>query len=280
MKTANIKQTLVDTHARLVSISDSPRLDAELLLAKALNCSRTTLYTWPERVVTPEQQESLHALIAQRLSGQPMAYVLGYQEFWSLKLAVNHHTLIPRPETEQLVELCLNHLNPKLSLDVLDMGTGCGAIALALAKEAPLWRVVGLDKSTDALKVAKENAHHLKLNNVEFVHSHWFKALGKARFDAIVSNPPYIAPDSKEIQSHVKIYEPHEALYSGQQGLMDIEHIIQNARTHLKPCGWLMIEHGYDQKTRIMHLMEQSGFTQIIDYKDINRLDRIITGRI
>lgn len=263
--------------ARLTD-SPTPRLDAELLLAAALGKPRSFLHTWPERVVSSEVAERYASYLARRRSGEPVAYILGHQGFWSLDLEVAPDTLIPRPDTELLVETALALL-PATPAEVLDLGTGTGAIALALACERLGWKVTGVDRISAAVELAERNRARLKLTNARFVESHWFSALGDQRFALIVSNPPYIpAQDPHLVQGDVR-FEPSSALVAGVDGLDDIRQIINDAPQHLLPGGWLLLEHGYDQAPAVRELLAKHGFQSVDSRCDLGGHERISLGQ-
>lgn len=258
--------------------SPSARLDAELLLAAALGKPRSFLRTWPERVVSREAHDLFDSFIARRLAGEPVAYILGRQGFWSLDLEVAPHTLIPRPDTELLVETALALL-PASPARVLDLGSGTGAIALAMACERLSWQVLGVDRIPEAVALAQRNRERLRLGNVDFKASHWFSALAGQRFALIVSNPPYIpGSDPHLIQGDVR-FEPSSALVSGHDGLDDIRLIIAQAPDYLENGGWLMLEHGYDQADAVRDLLLSRGFTAVESRRDLGGHERISLGR-
>ncbi|BCG26959.1 release factor glutamine methyltransferase [Pseudomonas tohonis] len=259
--------------------SPSARLDAELLLAAALGKPRSFLHTWPERVVSGEAAELYASYLARRRNGEPVAYILGRQGFWSLDLEVAPHTLIPRPDTELLVETALA-LVPAAPARVLDLGTGSGAIVLALACERPLWRLIGVDRIDDAVALAERNRVRLQLDNVEFRESHWFSTLGAERFDLIVSNPPYIAARDPHLDEGDVRFEPSSALVSGADGLDDIRLIVSAAPAHLNAGGWLLLEHGYDQAAAVRELLARQGFEAVESRRDLGGHDRISLGRL
>lgn len=255
---------------------DSPKLDAEVLLGFVLGQSRTYLYTWPERELSATQQSLLEELVARRASGTPVAYLVGEREFWSLPLQVNEHTLIPRPETELLVEQALARL-PR-SGRALDLGTGTGAIALALVSERPDAEIWAVDASREALKVARANVERLGLP-VQLVHSDWFAQLSGQRFHLIVSNPPYIAEADPHLGQGDVRFEPLTALASGRDGLADIRQIVARAPAHLHPGGWLLFEHGYDQGAPVRELLTRAGFSSVETVQDYGGNDRVTLGQ-
>jgi len=258
--------------------SDTAQLDVELLLAAALGKPRSYLRTWPERELDAEQLQRFRAAIARRQRGEPVAYILGQQGFWSLDLEVAPHTLIPRPDTELLVETALELL-PHHPIAALDLGTGTGAIALALASERPGWTVIGVDRVPEAVALAERNRLRLKLSNASFRPSHWFGAVAAQRFALIVSNPPYIRADDHHLGEGDVRFEPASALVSGQDGLDDIRLIIQHAPAHLVAGGWLLLEHGFDQAAAVRELLAAQGFDAIESRRDLGGHERISLGR-
>jgi release factor glutamine methyltransferase len=258
--------------------SPSARLDAELLLAAALGKPRSFLRTWPERVVTHEAHDLYDRYLARRVAGEPVAYILGRQGFWSLDLEVAPHTLIPRPDTELLVETALALL-PASPSRVLDLGTGTGAIALALACERLSWQVLGVDRIPEAVALAERNRERLRLANVAFRASHWFSAVEGERFALIVSNPPYIPSTDPHLKQGDVRFEPSSALVSGQDGLDDIRLIIDQAPNHLENGGWLMLEHGFDQPDAVRDLLLSRGFSAVESRRDLGGHERISLGR-
>jgi release factor glutamine methyltransferase len=258
--------------------SPTPRLDAELLLAQALGKSRGYLHTWPERELEASQHERYQAALARRRSGEPVAYILGRQGFWSLDLDVASHTLIPRPDTELLVETALALL-PATPLQVLDLGTGTGAIALALACERPAWQVTGVDRVPEAVALAQGNGIRLQLANALFAESCWFSALAGQRFQLIVSNPPYIAAADPHLSQGDVRFEPSSALVAGIDGLDDIRLIIEQAPEHLLAGGWLLLEHGFDQAEAVRELLVQRGFATVESRRDLGGHQRISLGQ-
>ncbi|MGE8501128.1 MAG: peptide chain release factor N(5)-glutamine methyltransferase [Pseudomonas sp.] len=258
--------------------SPTPRLDAELLLAATLGKPRSYLRTWPERELDAAQQAQFDAFMQRRRNGEPVAYILGRQGFWSLDLEVAPHTLIPRPDTELLVETALELL-PATPLAVLDLGTGTGAIALALASERPAWQVTGVDRVEDAVALAERNRQRLKLDNASFVQSHWFSALAGQRYGLILSNPPYIRADDHHLDQGDVRFEPSSALVAGSDGLDDIRAIIRCAPSHLLSGGWLLLEHGFDQAEAVRALLVAGGFAEVHSRRDLGGHERISLGR-
>ena len=261
---------------------DSPtaRLDAELLLAFVLDKPRSYLYTWPDKIVSESNVARYMALLARRLQGEPVAYLLGRQGFWTLDLQVAEHTLIPRADTELLVEAVLHLADAQSALRVLDLGTGSGALALALASERAQWTVTGVDRIESAVALAQSNQRQLQLSNVQFLHSHWFSALADQRYDLIVSNPPYIADNDPHLQQGDVRFEPLSALISGPDGLDDLRLIIAQAPTYLVADGWLLLEHGFDQAVAVRALLQQAGFIEVSSQRDLAGHERISLGRL
>jgi len=258
--------------------SPTARLDAELLLAAVLGKPRSYLRTWPEHEPGAEQLAAFAALLERRRMGEPVAYILGHQGFWSLDLEVAPHTLIPRPDTELLVETALQ-LAPATPQRVLDLGTGSGAIALALASERGGWQVIGVDRIAEAVALAERNRQRLKLGNAEFRQSSWFDGLAGERFGLILSNPPYIAADDRHLGEGDVRFEPLSALVAGVDGLDDIRQIIAQAPRHLQAGGWLLLEHGYDQAEAVRELLAAAGFTAVDSRRDLGGHQRISLGR-
>ena len=261
---------------------DSPtaQLDAELLLAFVLEKPRSYLYTWPDKTVTEAQVAAFMTLLERRQRGEPVAYLLGRQGFWTLDLQVAKHTLIPRADTELLVESALQLADASSTLKVLDLGTGTGALALALASERPLWAVTGVDRIESAVALAQNNQRQLQLANGEFLSSHWFSALTAQRYDLIVSNPPYIADNDPHLQQGDVRFEPLSALVSGPDGLDDIRLIIAQAPSYLTANGWLLLEHGFDQASAVRELLQQAGFIDVSSQRDLSGHQRISLGRL
>lgn len=255
------------------------RVDAEWLLAHVLDKSRSWLIAHADDELDEAHARQFAALVDRRAAGEPVAYLTGRRGFWSLELGVTPATLIPRPETELLVELALERLAPDQSTRVLDLGTGSGAIALALASERPQAHVTATDASIDALAVAQRNAQRHNIMNVSFVHGDWFAPLKDQRFDIIVSNPPYIACDDPHLRQGDLRHEPLSALVSGADGLDDIRRIVHAASSHLMHNGWLMFEHGWNQGNAARVLLCSMGFVEVFTARDIEERDRVSGGK-
>ncbi|MYM63217.1 peptide chain release factor N(5)-glutamine methyltransferase [Pseudomaricurvus sp. HS19] len=270
-----IKQLL--RHAQATIDSDSPRLDAEVLLAHVLQKDRTYLFTWPEKTLTEEQAEQFQALLQQRQQGLPVAHLIGQREFWGLPLAVDNSTLIPRPDTETLVEVALQLPLPD-NTRALDLGTGTGAIALALASEKPSWTLLGVDRSPEAVALAQHNAAALGLGNATLRQSDWFSAVTGQNFDLIVSNPPYIDEDDPHLAEGDVRFEPQTALVAANHGLADLELIVGCAPDFLGAGGWLLLEHGYQQGGAVRELLRARGFEQVATHRDLGDQERVSLG--
>ncbi|MCU1761335.1 peptide chain release factor N(5)-glutamine methyltransferase [Pseudomonas sp. 14P_8.1_Bac3] len=273
--------TIIASVLRAADLPDSPtaRLDAELLLAAALGKSRSFLHTWPERIVPSDAALKFGEYLQRRRGGEPVAYILGQQGFWKLDLEVAPHTLIPRPDTELLVEAALELL-PATPAKVLDLGTGSGAIALALASERPAWNVTAVDRVIEAVALAERNRQRLHLHNASVLNSHWFSALEGQRFQLIISNPPYIASADPHLAEGDVRFEPVSALVAGVDGLDDLRLIVAQAPDHLEAGGWLMLEHGYDQAAAVRDLLQARGFDDVHSRTDLGGHQRISLGRL
>lgn len=252
--------------------SDTALLDAQVLLAFVLGKETIYLMTWPERVLHNTQLESFKSLVKKRCQGHPIAHLTGTREFWSLPLKVNSSTLIPRPDTEVLVEVALEKV--KQNAHILDLGTGTGAIILALASELKSANCVGVDYSHDTVSLANQNLQSLHLNNVQIIQSDWFSNV-QGRFDLIVSNPPYIDEDDIHLKQGDVRFEPLSALVAKDNGLADIRHITQQARTFLNIDGYLMFEHGFDQAKQVQGILADSGYRNIQSVQDYAGNDRV-----
>ena len=261
-------------------VSDSARLDAEVLLCFVLQQNKTWLYTWPERELNAAQQQQLQTLAGRRLNGEPVAYLTGRREFWSLSLEVTPDTLIPRPDTELLVETTLALLAGRAeeSIKLVDLGAGTGAIALALASENPSWQVLGVDRIEAAVELAQRNGQRLNIPNARFLQSDWFSTLEGERFDLIVSNPPYIEQQDPHLELGDVRFEPHSALVASDHGLNDIKHIVAASPEHLLPQGWLLLEHGYEQGAAVRGLLSERGFSEVQTRCDLAGHERVTLG--
>ena len=274
-----INHILISATQQLHAISETALLDAQVLLAHALHVNQAYLYTWPNKTVSEEQYQQFQSMLNRRLTSEPIAYIIGQKEFWSLPFIVNSSTLIPRSETELIVEFCVNTFTSDQALKLLDLGTGCGAIAIAIASMRPNWQIVATDISNDALTTAQKNAENLQINTVQFIQSHWFKQVPLAQFDIIISNPPYIAKDDSHLNSPELAYEPMQALVSDDQGMSDLSHIIRHAQRYLASNGYLILEHGYNQSDAVSQLMSANGYTHIINQADLSGIQRVTAGR-
>ena len=264
----------------LTEISPSPKLDVEVLLAAALGKTRTYLYTWPESKVTPDAYSLFQQYVQRRRQGEPIAYITGEKEFWSLPISVDKDVLIPRPETELLIEsvLSLYANDREQPKTVVDLGTGTGAIAIALATECPQWIIYAVDKFAAAAFLAKKNCRRLQVENIIVVQSDWLAAFGQT-VDLIVSNPPYIAADDKHLNEGGVRFEPKSALISEENGLADIGKVIGQSHQRLSAGGWLLLEHGYNQANTVLELLRNQGFSDCFVKRDISGNERVSGGR-
>ncbi|HDS5550120.1 TPA: peptide chain release factor N(5)-glutamine methyltransferase [Klebsiella aerogenes] len=271
------RQWLTQAIARL-GASDSPRRDAEILLGHVTGKARTWILAFDETVLTAEQLAELEALLARRANGEPVAHLVGQREFWSLPLFVSPATLIPRPDTECLVEQALVRL-PQTACRILDLGTGTGAIALALASERADCKVTAVDFMPDAAALAARNAAHLALNNVTVLQSDWFSALKGQRFAMIVSNPPYIDETDPHLAEGDVRFEPRTALVAADQGLADLAHIIREGRQYLLPNAYMLLEHGWRQGEAVRALFNEAGYLDVETCRDYGDNERLTLGR-
>ncbi len=269
-----LKDGLNSAIDKLKKCSDSPILDAELLLAHILKKSRSWLYTYPQQVLTQTQITAFAELIQQRIQGKPIAYILKQQGFWDLELMVNEAVLIPRPETECLVEVLLESLPQTKPIKILDLGTGSGAIALALGKSRPSFCLWATDNSAKALAVAKDNRDKHQINNVKFFKSDWYDGLPEQQFHAIVSNPPYIGRGDLYLAANVFAFEPHEALFAEHKGFADLQKIISGAKVRLLKDGLLALEHGFKQGESVRAALQKAGAKHIKTHQDYAKLER------
>jgi release factor glutamine methyltransferase len=279
---SSLAETLRNDSKRLEAAlnpnSSSARIEVQCLLQAVLQVNRAYLLTHPEQTLDAEQQVRYAALFERRLRGEPLAYILGEREFFGLTFRVTPATLIPRPDTELLVELALQRIPQRGR--ALDLGTGSGAIALAIAHARPDIEMTAVDASQEALDVARENARRLNTGNVRLLRSDWFAALQGERFDLIVSNPPYIAESDAHLAQGDLRFEPRAALTSGADGLDDIRRIVAGAKQHLNADGWLLLEHGYDQAERVRELLRQHGYAEVLSAHDLAGIERVSGGCI
>lgn len=257
---------------------DSPKRDAEILLSFVTGKSRSWLIAFDETLLSDQQLSQLDALLSRRARGEPVAHLVGEREFWSLPLRVTDATLIPRPDTELLVEQALAHL-PVSAATILDLGTGTGAIALALASERPDCQVIGVDRIAEAVELARSNAQQLNLPNARFALSHWFQQLTPQRFDIIVSNPPYIDASDHHLEQGDVRFEPRSALVAADSGLADLRTLIEQAADWLQPGGWLLLEHGWQQDQAVRDMMRQHGYRAVETVNDYGGNPRVTLGQ-
>jgi release factor glutamine methyltransferase len=257
---------------------EEARAEAELLLAAALDRNRGWLFAHAEAVPDAAALERFQAWVRRRAEGEPVAHLLGRREFWSLDLAVTADTLVPRPDTERLVELALERIAPDAPARVLDLGTGSGAIALAIARERPSATVTAVDRDARALEVAARNAARLGLERVRCLRGDWFSAVRDERFDLVASNPPYLAEDDPHLAGGLR-FEPRQALVAGRDGLDDLRAIVRDAPDHLVPGGWLLLEHGLRQAQAVRDLLQARGFAGVASWQDLEGRDRVSGGR-
>ena len=277
--TQSISDALHTATLLLARTSASARLDAELLLEYVTGLSRTDFRAAPERALPSAAGWSFQQLIRRRLQGEPVAYIRGQQEFWSMLLEVSPAVLIPRPETELVVERTLALLRPDAKV-MADLGTGSGAIALAVASERPSLQVTAVDVSGDALEVARRNAARLQLRNVRFERGSWFAPLAGRRFDVVAANPPYVARGDADLAAGVGRFEPEIALIAGITGLESIEQIAAQAGAHLQPGGWLILEHGWTQAGAVRDRLVRSGFAHVRSHADLAGHERVTEGSL
>jgi len=279
----SIRSALLQAQAQLNNAQQLDAIDArhesQLLLQHALKGNRAWLIAHENDELAANIQLEFDNLIQRRISGEPIAYILGNREFYGLNLAVTPATLIPRPDTEILVDIALEKIPANQAIQILDLGTGTGAIALAIAQQRPQAQVTGVDASKTALEVAISNSRQLHIINSHFILSDWFNSLNDTRFDVIVSNPPYIEETDAHLKQGDLRFEPLSALASGTDGLDDIRRIIDNCLIHLKPQGWIMFEHGYNQADTVRDLMAQTGLVAIETFKDLGGNDRVTIGK-
>jgi release factor glutamine methyltransferase len=275
----NIQQALQQARQALSETGESAVLDAQVLLCHALQCNTAHLAAWPEKNLSEEQASQYLQLVQQRKEGLPVAHLTGFREFWSLNFSVNNSTLIPRPETETLVEFVLENFADKKKLKLLDMGTGTGAIAIAIATEKPEWKIFASDISEQALNLATQNSEQHQTSNTTFIHSNWFNNISEHDFDIIICNPPYIANDDPHLSTGDVRFEPQSALTAGETGMDDIEHLCLHAKNHLIKNGWLIVEHGYNQAQLVSDCFAKNGYTEIEQRKDLSGHTRMTVAK-
>ena len=258
---------------------NSKRIDSEILLCTILKCNRSRLYAYPDKVLSKTNIKKFEELINKRSKGYPIAYITKQKEFWSHKLYINENILIPRPETELLVEKSLELISTYALNKILELGTGSGAIAIALASENSAIDIEATDIKDDAIKIARNNADLYKINNIKFITSDWFSTIKKNDYDLIVSNPPYIASNDPNLRNHDIKFEPESALVSGNDGLDDLQKIIQESGNYLKNHGWLIVEHAYNQGMKVRKLFLDNDFSSTT-IKDYNKLERVTFGKL
>ncbi len=281
-KVLDIKTQLREATERLRVSSESPQLDAELLFMHVLKKTRAFLYAHHDDVLEPALLSQIEILISKRLQGVPIAYLLGEREFWSLPLYVTEDTLIPRPETELLVELALELLGQQQTCSVLELGTGTGAIVAALASEKPQWHFIAVDQSEKALSVAEKNINRHGLKNINLIQSNWFEKvdnlIDNLAFDLVISNPPYLAFDDQHQYQGDLRFEPKSALLSGENGLDDLNFIIKHSIKYLRPGGLLLLEHGYQQAPMVTARLKHYKYNKTSTWQDTNQIDRVSGG--
>ncbi|MGZ4969656.1 MAG: peptide chain release factor N(5)-glutamine methyltransferase [Methylobacter sp.] len=274
-----IKSVLRDAADTLAAVSDSALLDAEVLLCLALNKQRSYLRAWPDQQVETEHLTAFGALLEQRRKGTPIAYITGNREFWSRDFLVTPDVLIPRPDTELLIELSLKLIPPAEPVKIIDLGTGSGIIAITLAAERPHAQIIATDFSLAALHIAQLNADKHHINNVRFYQSDWFSNVPASKFNLVISNPPYIAKDDTHLQQGDVRFEPQTALCAADQGLRDIKIIAAAARNYLEPRGHVLIEHGYDQQQQVQILFKNLHYDGVQTYTDLSGQPRVTYGQ-
>ena len=262
-----------------INSSESARLDAEILFCDVMQFKRCRIYSHPEQVVSDDKSALFQSLIEQRQQGRPIAHITGKKEFWSLELAISEDTLIPRPETELLVETALQMIPGNEAFNILDLGTGSGAIAIAIASERPNCKIVATDINKNALTMAKKNAETYQLQNIQFCRSNWYLDIPLQIFDLIMSNPPYIRQDDEHLSQGDVQFEPELALVAGADGMQAINMILENANRYLASNASLLIEHGYDQKQLVQEAFLKHDFRQLKTFQDLSGQDRITRGQ-
>ena len=276
---SSIEALLTDAKDILTSSSDSAALDADVLLSFVLKKPRTYLRAWSEKMLNSKEITVFKQLISRRSEGEPIAYLTGYREFWSRDFKINNRVLIPRADTELLIELSLARIPNDKPFKILDLGTGSGIIGITLALECPYSQIIATDMSADSLKIAQKNATKHNVENISFQHSHWFSEIKPQQFDLIVSNPPYIAENDPHLQQGDLRFEPQHALVSKNNGLSDISMIIKSALAYLKPQGTLLIEHGYNQQPAVEEIFKGASYQNIQIHTDLAQHPRVVLGQ-
>ncbi|WWO95221.1 MAG: peptide chain release factor N(5)-glutamine methyltransferase [Candidatus Dasytiphilus stammeri] len=276
----NIKSWLNFAKSMLINVSTTPKYDVEVLLEFVTGQSLTWLKTFEDvYILNQSEAEKFKSVLKRRRNGEPIAYIIEKQEFWSLPLSVSPISFIPRADTEILVSEAILHIKKNLTISVLDLGTGTGAISLAIAVERPNCFILGVDNNKDTLLLAQQNAKKLNIQNVSFIYSNWFSELYDHNFHVIVSNPPYIDALDKHLQHGDLRFEPKNALISKERGFFDLKTIISNAAKYLKPSGWLLVEHGWLQGQDVRNLMRKNQFQKILTYFDYGKNERVTKGQ-
>ena len=275
----HIRQALQLARQSLAETSPTAELDAQVLLCHVLQCNSAHLIAWPDKQLDDAQQQYFLHLIERRRQGHPVAHLAGQREFWSIDFMVDESTLIPRPETETLIEYVLEKHSQQTSLKLLDMGTGTGVIAIVLAKENPGWQVHACDISSRAIKLAERNMDKHEISNLTLLKSDWFSDIDDTDYDIIISNPPYIDADDPHLSQGDVRFEPASALISANQGMKDIEHLCSQAESHLKNGGWLIVEHGYNQAEQVVDCFTKNGYSEITQRQDLSGHIRMTAGR-
>jgi release factor glutamine methyltransferase len=278
-KVATVKLALAEAVTALREASESPLLDAEVLLCKVLSKGRSYLRAWPDATLSAGQRQAYQVLVDDRQQGKPLAYIIGTREFWSRDFQVSPDVLIPRPDTELLIELSLALIPADQPYKIIDLGTGSGIIAITLAAERPHAQVSATDISSNALHIAKMNAAKHKVEHIQFHKSNWFDSIPDGKFNLIISNPPYVTEDDEHLQQGDLRFEPKTALISAQHGLSDIQAIAETARNRLKNGGFLLVEHGYNQKEKVQTLIRSLGYSHVKTENDLTGQPRATYGQ-
>ena len=275
----SINAVLAEATSTLALLSESALLDAEVLLCQVLNKPRSHLRAWPDKPLQAEQLTAFRMLLEQRQKGMPIAYITDHREFWSRDFQVSPDVLIPRPDTELLIELSLKLIPADEPIKIIDLGTGSGIIAITLAAERPHSQVIATDFSLAALGIARVNAAKHHINNIRFCQSDWFANVPDRKFNLIISNPPYIAEDDSHLRQGDIRFEPQTALCAAEQGLADIKIIVSTARNYLEPCGHLLIEHGYNQQQQVQAMFKDLNYDNVQTYTDLSGQPRATYGQ-